>query len=210
MIKKLRTNGHGLFITLPDLPCLNPPYLPGLCYKKSHGLLSRVAESNEAERRIFESTRLFNSQEGERIEECSCSVRCLDSVTMSEELVENVDRFVDVMDRVSNGGFLTSEESEIGGEWVELEWLKAKGYYSLEAFVANRLEVALRLAWMNCNGGKTRGVKLKEKVNAAGMAANVYWRKKGCMDWWRNLEVDMRRKVLTATIGKAAKSLVLL
>ncbi|KAK4849669.1 hypothetical protein QYF36_027137 [Acer negundo] len=207
MIAKLCTNGHGLFIILPDMPSLDPPYLPSLCYKKSRGLLSRVAESNESERRVFESTRLFNSREGEKIEECSCSVNSLDSVTMSEVFVENVDRFVETMDRVSNGGFLRGEESELGGDWVELDWLKAKGYYSVEAYVVNRLEVALRLAWLNCNNGKKRGVKLKEKVNAAGVAANVFWRKKGCVDWWGNLDVATRRKVFTVTMGKAAKSL---
>ncbi|KAL5798863.1 hypothetical protein ACOSQ2_003683 [Xanthoceras sorbifolium] len=207
MLAKLRTNGHGIFIILPDMPSFDPPYLPSLCYKKSHGLLSRVAESNESERRVFESTRLFSSREGEKIEECSCSVNSLDSVTMSEEFVGNLDRFVETMDRVSNGGFLRGEESELGGDWVELNWLKAKGYYSVEAFVVNRLELALRLAWLNCNNVKKRGVKLKEKVNAAGVAANVYWRKKGCVDWWRNLDITMRRKFLMATIGKAAKSL---
>ncbi|PON82942.1 nucleotidyl transferase [Trema orientale] len=111
------------------------------------------------------------------------------------------------MDGVSNGAFLRGEESELGSDWVELEWLKDKGYYSIESFVANRLEVALRLAWLNCNSGKKRGVKLKEKVSAAGMAVNVFWRKKGCVDWWENLDASTRRKVFTAILGKAAKSL---
>lgn len=209
MLGKLRTNGHGFFIILPDLPSRDPPYLPGLCYKKSRGLLSRVAESNESRRWVFESTRLFSSREGEKIEEWSCPVNCLDTFTVSVEFVENVDRFIDIMDEISNGGFLRGEESELGGDWVEFEWLKAKGYYSIEAFIVNRLEVGLRLAWLNCNNGKKRGVKLKEKLNAAGTAANVYWRKKGCVDWWMNLDDAMRRKVLTVILGKAAKSLVL-
>ncbi|OMP00684.1 PAP/25A-associated [Corchorus olitorius] len=209
MLGKLRTRGHGCFIILPDLPSKDPPFLPGLCYKQSRGLLSRVAESNQSERRVFESVRLFGSREGEKIDECSCSVSSLDSMTVTEELVENVDRFVEIMDKVSNGAFLRGEESELGSDWIELEWLKSKGYYSLEAFVVNRLEVALRLAWLNCSNGKRRGVKLKEKVNAAGVAANLFWRKKGCVDWWVNLGDATRRKVLTAIIGKAAKSLTL-
>ncbi|XP_015584405.2 uncharacterized protein LOC8289171 isoform X2 [Ricinus communis] len=202
MLGKLRTQGHGRFIILPDLPVSD---LPSLCYKKSRGLLSRDAESNESERLIFESIRLFGSREGE--ESTSCSIKCLDSLTVSEDLIGNVDKFVETMDRVSNGEFLRGEDSELGSDWVELDWLKAKGYYSIEAFVANRLEVALRLAWLNCGNGKKRGVKVKEKVNAAGAAANVFLRKKGCVDWWLNLDAETRRKFFTVVLGKAANSL---
>ena len=124
--------------------------------------------------------------------------------------MEDLEKFVETMDEVSNGGFLRGEESELGSDWVELEWLKAKGYYTMEAFVVNRLEVALRLAWLNCNNGRKRGVKLTEKASvAAGVAANVYWRKRGCVDWWRNLDATARRKILTVVLGKSAKSLVL-
>ena len=168
------------------------------------------AIKNDLERLINDSVRLFGSKEGERVEDCSCSASFLDSLTVCEEFVSNVDRFVAAMDSVSNGGFLRGEESGLGSDWVELEWLKAKGYYSIESFVANRLEVALRLAWFNCgNNGKKRGVKLKEKVNVAGIAANVFWRKKGCIDWWQNLDCAMRRKMIIVVLGKAAKSLVL-
>ncbi|KAI4354792.1 hypothetical protein L6164_003629 [Bauhinia variegata] len=207
MLAKLRAHGHGYFIILPDLPSRDPPYLPELCYKKSRGLLSRVAESNQSACWIFQSARLFGSREGEKVEECSCSSTALDTLTVTEDLVENVDSFVEAMDKISNGRFLRGEESELGADWVELGWLKSKGYYSIEDFVANRLEVALRLAWLNCNTGKKRGVKLKEKLNGAGLAANVYWRKKGCVDWWQNLDAATRKKVLTTIMAKAAKSL---
>lgn len=135
-------------------------------------------------------------------------MNCLDSVTVSEEFVTDVDRFVETIDKVSNGAFLRGDTSELGSEWVELDWLKAKGYYSMETFIANKLEVSLRLAWLNCNNGKKRGVKLKEKLNAAGVAANVYWRKKGCLNWWVNLGAATRKKIWNAVLGKAAKSLV--
>lgn len=170
--------------------------------------MSRVAESNELEKMLFESTRLFSSREGEKIEECSCSVRDIDTVTVSEGLVENVDRFREAMDEISNGGFLRGEDSDLGSDWVELKWLKDKGYYSMEAFVANRLEVALRLAWLSSNNARKRGVKLKEKISAASVAANVYWRKKRCVDWWGNLDAATRRNVVTSVLGKAAKPLV--
>jgi hypothetical protein len=168
MLRKLRTHGHGSFIALPDLPSRD---LPSLCFRKSCGLVSRVAESN---RLIFDSTRLFSSAEGDDVTACWCSIESVDAVTVSEQLVEDLERFVGAMYGISNGGFLRGDESELGSDWVELEWLKAKGYYSLEAFVVNRLEVAPRLAWLNCNGGRRGGVKLKEKASVAGVVANVY------------------------------------
>ncbi|CAN1188722.1 Non-canonical poly(A) RNA polymerase protein Trf4-1 [Linum perenne] len=205
MLGKLRTNGYGRFIILPDLPSGD---LPSLCYKKSTGLLSRTAESNHSERLVFDSTRLFGSREGESADECSCSINCFDSMTVCEDLVEDVENFVLTMDNVSGGGFLRGEESELGAEWVELEWLKARGYYSIEAFVVNQLEVALRIAWLNSAGAnKKRGVKLKEKMSIAGVAANVFWRKKGCLDWWAKLDAQVRRKIITFVLGKASKIL---
>lgn len=188
--------------------------LPSICFRKSHGLLARVAESNESERRVRHSVRLFSSKEGEGGENgVSGLLDFVDSLTVSEEFVENVDSFTNAMDGVSNGMFLRGEESGgLSSEWVELGWLKAKGYYSIEAFMANRLEVALRLAWLNNNNnnGKKRGVKLKDKVNAVGIGANAFWRKKGCVDWWGKLDETMRVKIFRLGLGKAAKSLVLL
>ncbi|KAG5231209.1 NTP transf domain-containing protein/PAP assoc domain-containing [Salix suchowensis] len=182
MLAKLHSHGHCRFIILPDLLSRD---LPSLCLR------------NHSERLIFESTWLFSSREGEKVDDCRGGVEGLDSVTVSEDLIENVEKFVELMDDISNGGFLRGEESELGTDWVELEWLKARGYYCIEAFLANKLEVALRLAW----------VKLKEKLSAAGVAANVFWRKKGCVDWWRNLDAEVRRKVLNIALGKTAKSL---
>ncbi|KAL0674930.1 hypothetical protein Bca4012_002911 [Brassica carinata] len=200
MLGYIRTKGHGSFIILPDLPSLD---LPSLCFKKSRGLISRVALSNASERSLFDSTRLFGSKQGE---DCSCS---LDSVVMAEELLTNVDHFVETMDALSNGSFLRGEETDLGSsDWVELEWLKAKGYYTMEAFIANRLEVSLRLAWLNTSNGKKRGMKLKEKLNAAAAAANAYWRTKACADWWQNLEAATHKKIWTCLLGKSAKSVI--
>ncbi|CAJ2655533.1 unnamed protein product [Trifolium pratense] len=208
MLSKLQSNNnHGCFILLPDLPSRDPPFLPTLCFKKSHGLIARIADSDTAGKFIFDSVRVFASREGEDAAKCSCDARCLDTVTFCEGIVEDVDRFVEVMDKISGGGFLRGEENEIGEDWVELNWLKSKGYYGIEAFIANRVEVSIRLAWLNSCGGKKRGVKLKEKLNVAGVAANVYWRKKGCVDWWGNLDSVTRKKVFNTIIMKSAKSL---
>lgn len=159
---------------------------------------------------IRDSVRLFSSKEGESVRDCSCESSCLDTVSFGEGFVSDVGMFVDAMDKVSDSRFLVSDWGELGSDWVEFDWLKAKGYYSMGAFVANRVELALRLAWLNCNGGKKRGVKLKEKASSVGVAANVYWRKKGCIDWWEKLEVEVKRKTLLMVLGKSAKSLVYL
>ncbi|CAI9103614.1 OLC1v1002131C1 [Oldenlandia corymbosa var. corymbosa] len=220
MLHKLRSNGNGCFFVLPDVPgdptsrdhlACSSHSLPSLCFRKSHGLLARVADSNESEQAIRDSVRLFSSKEGENVADFLRlgGNDCIDSMTVSEEFVENVDRFVGIMDDVSDGAFLKGEESgELAAEWSEMEWLKAKGYYTMEAFVANKLEVALRLAWLNCNNsGKKRGVKLKEKINAACSAVNMFWRKKGCIDWWVNLDEEIKKKVFRITVAKAAKCL---
>ncbi|KAG5548406.1 hypothetical protein RHGRI_013932 [Rhododendron griersonianum] len=55
--------------------------------------------------------------------------------------------------------------------------------------------------------GKKRGVRLKEKASTAGVAANVYWRKKGCVDWWEKLDASTRKNVFRVILGKSAKSL---
>lgn len=153
---------------------------------------------------------LFTSKEGERDGKGN-GILCVDAMCVAEGLVNDVSRFVKTCDEITNGEFLTGggEEGEMVGDWVELGWLKAKGYYSLEEFVVNRVEVALRLAWLNSYGGKKRGVKLKERLSAAGVAANLFWRKKGCVDWWEKLDDSVKKKVYRAYLGKAARSLVL-
>ncbi|XP_076939383.1 uncharacterized protein LOC143608069 isoform X2 [Bidens hawaiensis] len=209
---KLKTNGIGSFIVLPDIPSSQShPNIPSFCFRKSRGLLSRVGADSPPEKRIRESVRMFGSKDGEDFGNGTVSCSCLDSVTVSYEFVENVDEFVAAMDAVSNGEFLRGEESVVLGsvDWAELSWLKGKGYYSLEAFVANKLELALRLAWLNVNVGKKRGVKVKEKsvCAVAGVAANAYWRKVGCVDWWVKLDEQVKKKVFRIILGKAARLL---
>ncbi|KAL8129127.1 hypothetical protein V2J09_018282 [Rumex salicifolius] len=208
MLSDLRSHGRGTFIVLPDIPSSSAPDLPTLCFRRSRGLLDRIAEFDESERLIRDSVRLFSSKEGESVKDCSCSSTCLDAVSFEEGFVSDVGRFVDAMDRVSDSCFLGSDWGELSSDWVEFEWLKAKGYYSMEAFVANRVEAALRLAWLNSTGGKKRGVKLKEKASSVGVATNVYWRKKGCIDWWEKLDVEVKRKALLMVLGKNTKSLI--
>ncbi|KAL6007839.1 hypothetical protein ACLOJK_033342 [Asimina triloba] len=204
MLAQLRSRGHGFFLVLPDLPSTNSPSLPSLCFRRSRGLLSRASAANDSELSLSSSIRVFSSREGD----AASLVEPLDTITVAEDLVGDMDRFVDVMDGVSDGQFLRGDDGCMSGsKWHEMPWLKAKGYYSLEAFVANGLEQALRLSWLSCCTGKKRGAKVKQKLEAAGVAANVFSRKKGCLDWWEGLVPAVRRKVLRYVLGKAAKRL---
>ncbi|XP_038970781.1 uncharacterized protein LOC103712263 isoform X2 [Phoenix dactylifera] len=204
MLSRLRRHGHGFFFLLPDLPSPSSSSLPSLCFRRSHGLLARAAADSTAELTLARSLRLFGSREEEQTAECP-----LDSLTVSEDLVADADRFVEVMDGISGGRFLRGEVNGLGAPWAELPWLKDKGYYSLEAFVANRMEVGLRQAWLSSHGGKKpkAGKAAKEKAGVAGVAANAFWRKKGCLDWWTGLDPGQRKKIFKAFLGKAAKSL---
>lgn len=121
-----------------------------------------------------------------------------------------------MMDVISEGRFLIGEDGTGKAvKWPELAWLKDKGYYSLESYIANRLENALRISWREANGGGGgrkgrggKGVKDKAVVVTSGMAANVFWRKKGCLDWWSRLDQRDRQKVFDAFLGKASRTMV--
>lgn len=98
-------------------------------------------------------------------------------------------------------------------DFPELPWLNDKGYYVIEEFLANRLEIALRMSWAAAGGGGVGGRKavrigkgVKEK---AGLAANAFWREKGYVDWWMRLEPRMRARIIGAFFGKGAIALVI-
>lgn len=114
----------------------------------------------------------------------------IDSVTLD---VKNVEEFVASMDEVTGGRFLRGEEKGLSEEWKEMGWLKERGYFSMEEFAANKIEVALRRGWSK---GKWKG------------GESAFWRKKGCVDWWVGLEEKVRRNFCQEFFGKAAKLLV--
>eukprot|EP01018_Ginkgo_biloba_P022544 Gb_00149 [translate_table: standard] len=236
MQKRILTDGPGFFIVLPDVLVSKnskhsrinkrgfkpqdkePLVVPSLCYRKARGLLARVNADNEAEQILNRSLRMFSSREGEFIaSECPR----LDSLTVSEDLVEDLDRFIAVMDAISNGEFLNSANPPSASSWEELPWLEAKGFYSLSAFVANKLELSLRLSWLNAHG-RNRTSRMHSMVNShetykngpasTGFASTVFWRKKGCVDWWCKVDTTAKAKAFKIAAGKAiefeAKQLV--
>ncbi|XP_015694239.1 uncharacterized protein LOC102706205 isoform X2 [Oryza brachyantha] len=124
------------------------------------------------------------------------------------------------MDEISGGKFLCCGDGEVdltalaAEEFPELPWLQAKGYYVVEEFVGNWVEIALRMSWAAAaagggGGGAGRkavrvGKGVKEK---AGLAANAFWRGKGYVDWWMRLEPRVRARIMGAFFGKGTTAL---
>jgi hypothetical protein len=133
MHTRLQTDGPRFFILLLDIlvaqndrgkyrhgfkPQVDNDALPSLCYRKSKGLLARVNFDNEVERILMESLRLFISTKG-KFPSPECTR--FDSLTVAKDLVEDVDRFLVVMDAISNHDFLRSAKPPpSASKWEEL------------------------------------------------------------------------------------------
>ncbi|KDO31579.1 hypothetical protein SPRG_03509 [Saprolegnia parasitica CBS 223.65] len=67
-----------------------------------------------------------------------------DTISPSTTVVEDVDRFVRLMDALTKGHFLAKEPSEATLKtlpWAEQPWLADLGYYSLATYVAHQMEL---------------------------------------------------------------------
>ncbi|CAL5049227.1 unnamed protein product [Urochloa decumbens] len=213
MLRRLRLRGHSSFFVLhspsPSSSARGAAEEPTVLSRLSRGLLARAAAASRAHALLFGNLLLFPSS--------PASSRCPDAITVAEAFLADLDGFVAAMDEISGGRFLCSGEGEVDlaalacQDFPELPWLNAKGYYVIEEFVANRLEIALRMSWAAAGGGGGGGRKavrvgkgVKEK---AGLAANAFWREKGYVDWWMRLEPRMRARIMGAFLGKGAVAL---
>ncbi|XP_066350423.1 uncharacterized protein [Miscanthus floridulus] len=213
MVRRLRLRGHSAFFVLhsssPSTSAARGAEEPTVLSRLSRGLLARAAAGSRAQALLFANILLFPSS--------PASSRCPDAITVAEAFLADLDGFVAAMDEISGGRFLCCGEGEVDlaalacQDFPELPWLNAKGYYVIEEFLANRLEIALRMSWAAAGGGGVGGRKavrigkgVKEK---AGLAANAFWREKGYVDWWMRLEPRMRARIIGAFFGKGAIAL---
>lgn len=185
--------------------------LPGLCFRKARGLLARLDEEHEAGELLCNNLQLFGS-----VETGDVSLSSLDTFSISEDLLSTPDQFFATMNIITCGEFLSS----IGvisqdTSMEELPWLKSMGYYTLAAFVANKVELAMQLAWLQDEGShrppknlckeirKTGVLSKARKQDVAAMA--VLKRYKAFKDWWITLREDSRVKLLSLAVARAAK-----
>ncbi|XP_039844406.1 uncharacterized protein LOC120704174 isoform X4 [Panicum virgatum] len=214
MLRRLRLRGHSSFFVLhSSSPSTSSSARgaeePTVLSRLSRGLLARAAAGSRAHALLFANVLLFPSS--------PASSRRPDAITVAEAFLADLDGFVAAMDEISGGRFLCSGQGEVDltalacQDFPELPWLNAKGYYVIEEFVANRLEIALRMSWAAAGGGGVGGRKAarvgKGVKENAGLAANAFWREKGYVDWWMRLEPRMRARIMGAFFGKGAVAL---
>ena len=125
-----------------DLPCV--------CYRKARGLCARLAGQQEAAAQLEALLRVSFTDRG-----------VPHSLRVSPEACGDAPKLLALLDQLSWGSFLSRAPAwraegashagyvALGGgagvreRWVETPWLQSLGFYSLAAFVVNRLEVAL-------------------------------------------------------------------
>jgi len=107
-----------------SVPLSDSINLPGLCYRKANGLLARLKNQQSAEENLFKGIQIFSSQDGEKgLIGCE-SQPTLDSLTVTRELAENLDLFLEVMDEISYGEFLEHSLGLVVSPWEETPWLQ--------------------------------------------------------------------------------------
>uniref|UniRef100_A0A453SZ41 Uncharacterized protein n=1 Tax=Aegilops tauschii subsp. strangulata TaxID=200361 RepID=A0A453SZ41_AEGTS len=211
MLRRLRLRGHSSFFVLAD-PAPTDPSSPTVLSRLSRGLLARAAAASRAHELLFARALLFTAT--------PASPRP-DAITLAEPLLADLDAFVAAMDEICGGAFLRAGDGEVdlaalaSEEFPELPWLKAKGYYVIEEFVANWVEIALRMSWAAAAAGGGAGGKKAVRVGRcvkekAGLASTAFWREKGYVDWWMRLEPRVRARITGAFFGKSAKAICLI
>ncbi|MCO5609800.1 hypothetical protein L7F22_064032 [Adiantum nelumboides] len=195
----------------PVCECAPAIALPSLCFRKARGLLARLDDEHAAGELLCSNVEVSSSIEGADI-----NTHWLDIACVSEDLLRDPDQFFATMDTITFGGFLSSlGSSQHNSSWQELPWLKSMGYYTLAAFVANKLELAMWSAWLIDEGINRPPKTLSKELRKTGWNVKAYSlntstmtmckRCKAFKDWWINLEEIARFNMLRLAIPKAVK-----
>lgn len=98
--------------------------LPGLCYRKANGLLARLTSQQIAGVRLLNGVQVFSSQDGDKRPMLSGFPPGYDCLTVTDNFVENLDNFLEVMDELSYGEFLEYPLGMVASSWEETQWLQ--------------------------------------------------------------------------------------
>jgi hypothetical protein len=149
MQAQLAREGPGVFFVDVDMPpVLRGPDadLPAVCFRRARGLPARLPAQQAAQRWLASALRVAPP-----------------ALRLADEACDDVDALLAAADELSWGAFLSrppawradgaAHASRAGlalgsgpgaaERWVETPWLGTLGYYTLEAWVLNRLETAI-------------------------------------------------------------------
>lgn len=197
--------------------------LPGLCYRKANGLLARLKSQQLAEEKLRKAVQIFSSQDGHKSLISCGSEPVFDALSLSSELAENLDVFLEVMGEISYGEFLEHPLGLTASPWEETPWLQVQGYYSVAAFIANKLEICIWSSYSLSMGSKRSFknqwiIKTSESLRSkwtsgrsvdvlesAAAAQSLHERKRGCIDWWNRVDCDLKEKTVRSALIAATK-----
>ncbi|KAL2642472.1 hypothetical protein R1flu_010059 [Riccia fluitans] len=199
--------------------------LPGVCFRRARGLVRRLHKEQEAGDALLRSIRLFGSEDGETKVELGKTDggRILDCISITGDLLKDLDTFLGVMDDLSHHEFLKSPYHFPASPWEEMPWLRDMGYYSLPAFIVNKFEFGLWSAWRYAQGAKrpprSLGLRLKDTQAGPGgracscdlhsnaaMASSLIGKKIGFTNWWCQLPNKEKAKMIKCSLAMACKS----
>lgn len=103
------------------------------------------------------------------------------------------------------------------------ECCQVQGYYSVAAFIANKLEICIWSSYSLSMGSKRSFknqwiIKTSESLRSkwtsgrsvdvlesAAAAQSLHERKRGCIDWWNRVDCDLKEKTVRSALIAATK-----
>lgn len=106
----------------------------------------------------------------------------------------------------------------------KIKLLQVQGYYSVAAFIANKLEISIwscynfsigtkrssKNSWSSKTNESLRSNRIPGRcidvLESAALAQSLQCRKRGCVDWWDRVGSDVREKSVRSALVAATKT----
>ncbi|KAL6065554.1 hypothetical protein QOT17_010185 [Balamuthia mandrillaris] len=148
-----------------------------------------------------------------------------DTLTVASYILEDADKFLEMMEVATRGGFLMKpccvswEEKEKCWVWERPSWFENMGFYSLGTYIAAKLEQALwrrYWQWSNLDPRKISGAEINRAIpkgvrerlfkfppNTQGLHSKAH-----LVNFWNSLNVDERHR-LVGKIGDIVQNVLI-
>ena len=129
-----------------------------------------------------------------------------DTLCVSSDLLHGGSKFVALMDKISQNGFLstpcytTYDTKAKIWLWDVTAWFRSRSLFSLGAFLANKLEMVLWMRYWEHTGMDPRKVPSGRPYVAGGLVRERLSSKSPLAHFWAHLATERREKMLTKLI----------